>query len=242
MKVGIFDSGIGGLTVLNELIKKYPNNQYCYFGDTANIPYGNKDKQQLEKLANYIIKFLLTKEVDMIIIACGTVSSTIYSELINKYSIPICDVITPTIDYINKSDIGTIGLIATPATVNSKVFENNISKSIVSRQCPMFVPLIESDKVDSEEMNNALHEYLNCFKDSEALILGCTHYPILSDKINDLLPQIKLINMGIILANNLKLDNNSFPKVELYFSKIDNILTNNINHIINCEYEINEVN
>lgn len=240
MKIGIFDSGIGGLTVLKELNRKYPNNQYYYFGDNANMPYGNKSKEQLEILVDRIINFLLSKNVDIIIIACGTVSSTLYHELTIKYTLPIYDCITPTINYINKSKYNKIGLIATTTTINSKVFEKQICKPIVSQECPLFVPLIESGNINSEEMDKAIKKYLQSFKDIDALILGCTHYPLLTEKIKTILPKAKLINMGTVLTNSLKLENKK-SEVRLYFSKVDHTLIENIEQIIDNNYQLEEV-
>ena len=139
MRIGVFDSGVGGLTVLKEVIKKYPNNQYFYFGDNINVPYGTKTKEELFCLASNIIEFLLTKEVDMIVIACGTVSSNIYSQLVLKYDIPMFNVIDATINYVNNSNLENIGVIATDMTVKSKVFEK-LNKKVISKACPFFVP------------------------------------------------------------------------------------------------------
>ena len=103
MRIGLFDSGVGGLTVLKTLINKYPNNEYIYYGDTLNVPYGNKSKEELLKLSRHNIEFLLSKKVDMIIIACGTVSSNCLTELKKEYRIPIYSIIEPTINYLNNS-------------------------------------------------------------------------------------------------------------------------------------------
>ena len=130
MRVGVFDSGIGGLTVLKNIYKHYPNNEYIYFGDTLNLPYGNKTKEELNNLSSLDIEFLLSKKVDMIIIACGTISSNCIDYLKNKYNIPIYDIISPTINYLNNSNYQNIGVIATNATINSHIFKNNVNKEI----------------------------------------------------------------------------------------------------------------
>ena len=104
MRIGLFDSGIGGLTVLRTLKRKYPLNDYIYYGDTKNLPYGDKSINELKELASNNMEFLLSKNVDMIIIACGTVSSNCLDYLKNKYSVPIISVIEPTINYLNKSN------------------------------------------------------------------------------------------------------------------------------------------
>ena len=103
MRVGIFDSGIGGLTVLKTFIDKYPNNEYIYYGDTFNLPYGNKTKKELLKLSDKDVSFLINKNIDIIIIACGTVSSNCLDYLKDKYNIPIYDIISPTLEYLNNN-------------------------------------------------------------------------------------------------------------------------------------------
>ena len=108
MRVGVFDSGIGGLTVLKTLIDKYPKNDYIYYGDTLNLPYGSKTKEELLELSKNDVEFLLSKNVDIIIIACGTVSSNCLTYLKDNYSIPIYDIISPTIKYLNKLNINNL--------------------------------------------------------------------------------------------------------------------------------------
>lgn len=169
MRIGIFDSGIGGLTVLKELIK-YPN-EYYYCGDNINIPYGTKSIEELKLLSCKIIDFLLTKNVDLIIIACGTISTNILEYLKNKYNIPIYDIISPVLDIID--DDTTV--LATPMTVRSNKFVNAIA-------CPLLVPLVEKN----EDCTEVLKKYLSQVRTNK-IVLGCTHYPILTDKIKKLI-------------------------------------------------------
>lgn len=236
MKIGIFDSGIGGLTVLAELIKKYPNNKYYYFGDNINAPYGTKSKEELLKLSNKIINFLNKKEVDLIIVACGTISSNVFDKL--PKDTKIYDVISPTIDYINNSNYETIGLIGTNMTIKSKTFEKRINKKIIARSCNDFVPYIENE----QSLTDIIPKYMNIFKDKvDVLILGCTHYPIIEKELNDYLDsKIPLINMGTILADSLKLDNKE-KQIRLYFSKVNHTLISNIDKIIKEKYYLEEV-
>lgn len=232
MRVGLFDSGIGGLTVLKKLVSKYPNCEYVYFGDTENMPYGNKTKEELEELSTNIINFLISNKVDIIIIACGTVSSNLGSILKEKYSIPIIDIITPTIKYINNSDYNKIGVLATNSTVSSKVFSGKLNKDVKEISCPEFVPLIENNK--EKELNKYISTYVENLKDRDLIILGCTHYPIIKDKINQYLnDKIKLLDMSDCLT--ITPENLVQIKIDLYFSKIDNVLLNNINKILNLE-------
>lgn len=236
MKIGIFDSGIGGLTVLAELIKKYPNNKYYYFGDNINAPYGTKSKEELLKLSNKIINFLNKKDVDLIIVACGTISSNVFDKL--PKDTKIYDVISPTIDYINNSNYENIGLIGTNMTIKSKTFEKRINKKIIARSCNDFVPYIENE----QSLTDIIPKYMNIFKDKvDVLILGCTHYPIIEKELNDYLDsKIPLINMGTILADSLKLDNKE-KQIRLYFSKVNHTLISNIDKIIKEKYYLEEV-
>ena len=233
MKIGIFDSGIGGLNVLKELISKYPNNHYLYYGDTINLPYGNKSKSELLKLSKNIIHFFEEKEVDLIIIACGTISSNCYYDLLKETKIPLYDIISPTINYIDKTNYQKIGLIGTTRTIESKLFDKKINKEVVSKDTPSFVPIIENNDINSNEEH--IRKELSIFKNkADCLILGCTHYPLLNDVITKYL-DIPLINMGICLLKELSLLNKNIDnelKIDLYFSLLNNTIKNNINNII----------
>ena len=217
MRVGIFDSGMGGLTVLKCLIDKYPNNHYIYFGDTKNLPYGSKSKEDLMKLSSNIIKFLIEKKVDVVIIACGTISSTCYLELKKIFNIPMYDILSPTIEYLNKNKLLNTAVIATTNTIKSGIFNSVVDNQI---ECPLFVPLIEDGKINTDEMKNAIEEYLSA-KKIDNLVFGCTHYPFLKEKIKEYLGNINYINMGEVLANKIKLDD-EYYELELYFSKLNN--------------------
>lgn len=228
MRVGLFDSGIGGLTVLKELRRKYPQNDYIYYGDTLNVPYGNKTKEELLNLARNNINFLLNKKVDIIIIACGTVSSNCLTELKKEFSIPIVSIIDPTIDYLNNSKYNNIGIIATHATINSHIFKNKTNKKVYEIETPKLVPIIESN--DYSNLDTVLHEYLDLYKDKiEVLVLGCTHYPLITEYIEKVLNKnIKIINM----AELLKISNEGNSSIDIHFSKMDSILEENIKRIL----------
>ena len=234
MRIGIFDSGLGGINVLSCLIKKYPNNEYIYFGDTKNLPYGDKTKDELIKLASDAIDFLLTKNVDLIIIACGTISSNCYNELKEKYSVPIYDIISPTIKYLENCNLDRIGVIGTSKTIESGIF-NLDNKKIFMKATPSLVPIIENNKV-GENFNNIIAD-LFPFKDYDLLVLGCTHYPILKKIIEDNL-NTKTLDMGEVLVNSIKLENNSKYNCELYFSLISVKLITNIDNILGTNYKI----
>lgn len=233
MKIGIFDSGIGGLTVLKNLYKHYPNNEYIYYGDTINLPYGNRTKKELQELSSNDIEFLLSKNVDVIFIACGTVSSNCIDYLKNKYNIPIYDIISPTIRYLNTSSYQNIGIIATNATIDSHVFKNNVNKNLYEIKTPEFVPMIENN--DTEYLINTIDNYLNEYKNKiDILVLGCTHYPLIKDSLNTYFNnQIPLLDMSELLLDKLK-DNNT-SSINIYYSKLNDTIINNTKKILDID-------
>ena len=235
MRIGLFDSGVGGLTVLKTLLKKYPNNEYIYYGDTLNLPYGTKSKEELLKLARDNVDFLIDKKVDLIIIACGTVSSNCLNELKESYNIPIMSIVDDVINYLNNSNYNNIGVIATNATINSHIFKNNINKNVYEIATPKLVPLIENNNLDS--IKDILHSYLDDYLGKlDVLVLGCTHYPIISNYIKSITDNIELIDMSeFISINNDDISN----KIEIYFSKLDDTIKNNTKSILgNNSYNI----
>ncbi len=234
MKIGLFDSGIGGLTVLKELIKIHPHHHYIYYGDNLNMPYGNKSREELFVLANNNVQFLLNKKVDLIIIACGTVSSNFGSYLKKQYHFPIYDIITPTIEYLNQNNYEDLGLIATRATVKTQTFSKKINK-IKEQECPSFVSLIENNQIKTKLCEQELNKYLSPLKEVKikTLILGCTHYPLLDKEIlNFFDSQIELLNMGTILANNLNFSKETNYQLELYFSNPNKQILKNVKDIM----------
>lgn len=242
MKIGMFDSGLGGLTVLKEFVKKYPNNIYIYYGDTKNIPYGDKTKQELIKLIREIITFFEKEKVDMIIIACGTISSMCLNEIRQMTNILIYDVISPTIEYLQKTNQNKIGIFATNVTINSHVFKTSLkNKKILEIATQEFVPMIENNKIDL----NIIKKYCNQISSCDVLVLGCTHYPLLEQKLKKYLPDVLIINMAIPLLNKVKLFNDSnlsreivSNEIVLYFTKKSDTLLQNINNVLDFPYKI----
>ena len=234
MRVGIFDSGIGGINVLSTLVKEYPNNEYIFYGDTKNLPYGDKTCEELFFLASKAIDFLLTKNVDIIIIACGTISSTCYDLLKSKYDIPIYDIISPTINYLKKSKYNSIGVIATRRTIESNIFDIK-NKNVLMRATPRFVPIIENGQIDEceDEIINELKDFKKC----DVLVLGCTHYPALKSIIEKKL-NIRTIDMGKCLLKTLNIKNSDKKNIELYFTLLSPSLIINIDKILNNKYNI----
>ena len=226
MRIGIFDSGLGGITVLKNLLDRYYDNEYIYYGDTKNVPYGNKSIEELKRLSSNIIEFLIDKKVDMIIIACGTVSSNISDYLKEKYDIKIVDIVSPTIKYLNESNYNKIGVIATHNTINSRIFSKNINKDVKEVECPLFVPMIESNNY--EKLDECLDLYLSNLKDRDVIVLGCTHYPVIKNQIQDYLKNSNIINM----ADNISISNDGKNNVELYFTYINDTIKDNIKSIM----------
>lgn len=233
MRIGVFDSGIGGLTVLKTLINKYPKNDYIYYGDTLNLPYGSKTKKELQELSKNDVEFLLSKNVDIIIIACGTVSSNCLEYLKKNYSIPIYDIISPTIKYLNDSSYSKIGIIATERTIDSHIFKNNLKKKLYEIKTPKLVPLIENN--DLENINTILDEYLKEYQNKiDILVLGCTHYPIIKEHINNYFDnKTAILDMSYPLLEKLTEDSSS--SINIYFSKLNNTIKENTKRILNLE-------
>ena len=233
MRVGIFDSGIGGLTVLKRMYNMYPNNEYIYLGDTLNLPYGNKSKEELCELAINDIDFLIDNGAEIIIIACGTVSSNCIDYLKNKYKLPIYDIISPVIRYLNNSDYSNIGVIATNATIDSGVFRNNVSKNIYEIKTPDFVPLIEDNKFN--ELDNSIDNYLSWYRDKiDLLVLGCTHYPIIRDNIEKYFGNnTRVLDMSELLLDVISDGNNS--DIAIYYSKLSNNVIENTKKIMGID-------
>ena len=227
MTIGVFDSGIGGLTVLKALIKKHPNNHYIYYGDNKNLPYGDKSPEELLNLSSKIIDYFIKRKVDLIIIACGTISSTVYPILKEKYDIPLIDIISPTLHYF-KNRKGNFLVLATSNTINSHIFKQNIP-SIIEVACPDFVPIIEDSILDTIKLNEAINKYLLNNK-PDGIILGCTHYPLIKSYLEEYLP-IKYYDMGEILSDNLTIKDSKY-KLEIYFSNPDSNLEKKVKNII----------
>ncbi len=221
MVLGVFDSGLGGLSVLKEILNNNSYDRIVYFGDTKRVPYGDRDVDTLRRFAKEDIAFLRSKGVDEIVVACGTISSTVLDEIKGDYDFRIEGIIDALVKgAVSASKNHKIGVIATSATINTHVFKKRID-GILEVACPKFVPLIESDNIDSEQMDEALDEYLLPLKKEgiDTLILGCTHYPLLTEKINAYFDnKVTLINSGVILSKELFNGNKKEPVVEFYAS------------------------
>ncbi|MDP3143310.1 MAG: glutamate racemase [Candidatus Omnitrophota bacterium] len=185
--IGIFDSGVGGLTVFKELVKQLPHEDVVYFGDTARVPYGTKSKETIIRFSLENILFLLQKDVKIIVVACNTSSSLALPTLKRHFKKPIIGVISPGAkEAVYATRNKRVGVIATSATVNSKAYAYEIKKldpsvEVVSKACPLFVPLAEEGWLKEKVAFEIAKKYLAPIKKAkvDTLILGCTHYPLL---------------------------------------------------------------
>ena len=215
--IGFFDSGIGGLTSIPYIMENLPQEQIIFFGDTARTPYGSKNIDTIRQFSLQISHFLVKKNVKMIVIACNTASAASLDILRSEFpDIPVIGVISPTAKVISKvcSEKEHIGVIATKATVKTEAYEKKIKKynpelQVYSKACPAFVPLIEEGLIDNRIMYLTVKYYLDDFiKDNhiDSLVLGCTHYPLLKDIIEELYPHVKIINSSEEVANAVEIE------------------------------------
>lgn len=213
--LGIFDSGLGGLTVLREVLKANRYDRIVYFGDTGRVPYGTRSREIIEKYAMQDVRFLLSKNIDEIIVACGTVSANALDSLKATFSQPITGVIDVSATAaVRETKNGRIGVIGTKATIQSQVYPQKIRALSPQMQtfcvpCPLFVPLVEYGfaRARSEIVDGTCEFYLKSLKDQgiDTLILGCTHYPLLKDPIARYLGDgVTLIDSGVELAEKLQ--------------------------------------
>ncbi len=204
--IGVFDSGVGGLTVVKRLISALPNESIVYFGDTARVPYGSKSNDTVIEYSIQNTKFLLQKNVKTVVVACNTASSIAIDVLKKQFDIPIIGMIEPgSISAISNTRNKKIGVIGTRATINNHAYRNQLHKIdesliVFEKACPLFVPLAEEGWVDHKATYEIADEYLKELKQSDidTLILGCTHYPILSKVIQEVIGKnVKLIDSGV---------------------------------------------
>ncbi|MGQ4005901.1 glutamate racemase [Francisellaceae bacterium CB300] len=198
--IGVFDSGVGGLTVVKSLMDILLNENIIYFGDIARIPYGTKSQATIQKFAAETAKFLIQKDVKAIIIACNTISA-IAKDIVKEIAgnIPVIDVISAGVSLVDNAR--NIGVIATPATINSNAYTDQITqlypKTLVfSQACGLFVSMIEEGFTEGDIVELIVKEYLDYFNDKslDCLILGCTHYPIIKSSIAKVLKNVPLID------------------------------------------------
>jgi glutamate racemase len=193
--IGVFDSGIGGLTVVRELMRQLPSESLIYFGDTARLPYGPKSPDTIQRYSREISAYLLGQGVKAIVIACNTATAHALSVLRDELSVPVIGVAEPGAQAaVSSSKSGRIGVIGTTGTVKSGAYDRAIhaiapAAQVTSRPCPLFVPLVEEGWLDTEPTRLIAREYLTPLHDAhvDAVVLGCTHYPLLKPVIKEVL-------------------------------------------------------
>ncbi len=208
--IGIFDSGLGGLTVVKAIRKALPNESVVYLGDTARVPYGNKSEKLIQEYSLQIADFLINKGAKMIVVACNTASALALDTLIKKIDIPIIGVIEPgAVAAIKTTKNRHVGVIGTIATISSGAYQEALlqqSKDVIveSKECPLFVPLVEEGWLNEKATKLIVHEYLDELKEKsiDTLILGCTHYPLLKPTINQALDgEVTLVDSADVVAD-----------------------------------------
>lgn len=211
--IGVFDSGIGGLTVVREIMRQIPNETIVYFGDTARVPYGSKSKKTIITYSRQIVKFLQNKDVKAIVIACNTASAFALETVAAEISIPIIGVVKPGAKVAAEtSRNGNIGIIGTEGTINSGIYNTFLSKTnpnvkVYGQACPLFVPLVEEGWLDDPITVEIAKRYLSELQsyDIDTLVLGCTHYPLIRHTIGAIVGnKVTLVNPAFETAMALK--------------------------------------
>ncbi|BCJ88511.1 glutamate racemase [Effusibacillus dendaii] len=232
--IGLFDSGVGGLTVVKEMFRQLPQENLVYVGDNARCPYGNRPPEQVRQFTFQIMDFLMQQDVKMIIIACNTATAAALTQASQHYPIPVLGVITPgSRAAISATRTGRIGVIGTEVTVQTGAYAREIHRinprlQVISQACGPFVQLVEDNDLDSPQAEQIVEQYLAPLKEEmmDVLILGCTHYPILSKLIQKVAGKdVQLISSAeetareasLLLADrNLLNDNNLSPVHKFY--------------------------
>jgi len=255
--IGIFDSGVGGLTVLAEIRKNLPNENIVYLGDTKNFPYGSRSKEEIIDFAIQNVEILIKKQVKVIIIACGTATSQAIDKLKEKFEIPIIGIIDPTVQYVDEQKYKEIGVIATEGTIRSGAWEQKLKEKIphikvTNKACPMLATIAEEGKAQSPEGRKVIKEYMVPFKENhiDKIILGCTHYPIYEPIIREELGyEVELINTGVTVSKYLQkylkennLENYEKTKTEkIYLTKPENEFEKIAKNILNENLDIQAI-
>lgn len=257
LPIGVFDSGVGGLTVVKEIMSQLPGERILYFGDTARVPYGNKSKKTVIGYSRQIIRFLLSKQVKAIVVACNTASALAVDAMRREFDVPILDVVRPgakTAAEVTRN--GSIGVIGTEGTIRSGIYNKciynmNPNLNVYGKACPLFVPLVEEGWIYDSVTREVARRYLGEFqgKGVDSIVMGCTHYPLLRNLIRDVVAEVLeeevvLVNPAVETAKELKrlLEENHFlakecemPEHTFYVSDGAEKFRSFANSILPCE-------
>ena len=226
--IGIFDSGIGGLTVVRAVMDRLPGYDIVYFGDTARTPYGTKSSTTVIEYSLQNTDFLIKQGAKLIVMACNTASSVATEAVKQKFDIPIHEVITPAVNYsLDLTRKSVIGVIGTRATISSGIYEKKIKEKnpdakVYSAACPLLVPLVEEGWLKKPETRMIVKKYLHPLKmkQIDTLILGCTHYPLLKSIIQHKIgKRVTIIDSSTAIADEVKLFLSASPKIDHLLSK-----------------------
>ena len=219
-KIGVFDSGIGGLTVAKAIKQELFNVPICYFGDTAHLPYGDKSAELIFRYSKQIIAFLAKENCTHIVVACNSASSVLAKYNFHKYEgIPIINVVDPVVQYLAKNDfIKSLGIIGTRATINSQIYLNKIESAsleidVHAMATPLLAPMIEEGFVTNNISDLVIKNYLSYpdFLEVDALLLACTHYPLIKKQVEQVLPKAQILDNSSLTAEFIAIE---FPELK----------------------------
>ncbi len=244
MKVGIFDSGVGGLTVLKAVRSMFPRLDIVYVGDTARVPYGNRSPQRVVRYSLECARFLMDKGVEVLVVACNTASSYAVDTLKTTLGIPVLGVVEPGVKKAIEETSGRVGVIGTTATIRSGAYQRELIKrgiEVFSKACPLFVPLVEEGLLEGEITRRVVDMYLRELRSSgiDTLILGCTHYPLLKKEIGDYMRGVKIIDSSDAVAQALEsmVRDEGNASTELFFTDESQNLTYLVELILGSKFE-----
>jgi glutamate racemase len=211
MRIGVFDSGVGGLTVLQALRRRMPEQDFVYVGDTARVPYGRKPREMVEQFAREIARFLVLQQVSGIVVACNTASAAALPQLASEIPVPVWGVIDPGVEAARRmSPSGRVGIIATAGTIRAGAYQRKLEAlgmQVWARACPMFVHVVEEGLAESAEAELLARFYLADRPELEALVLACTHYPLLKNVLRRVLgPEVYLVDSAEVTAEAVGAD------------------------------------
>ncbi|KRM14281.1 glutamate racemase [Companilactobacillus nantensis] len=230
--IGVLDSGLGGLTVVKEVIRQLPNENVIFIGDEARMPYGVKTHEQIISYTREMVQYLISKNVKLIIYGCNTATANALTELQTEFTVPMIGVIKPgSQDAVKITKTGKVGIIGTESTVNSQSYNKTIAEinpeiKVLGIAAQKFVAFVEADETNTQAAQDSIKTTLAPFKDSDydTLILGCTHFPMLKTQINNYLPNMTLIDPAVstvgiakkYLSDNNLLTNQKTRSLKLY--------------------------
>ncbi|MCR4326153.1 MAG: glutamate racemase [Candidatus Roizmanbacteria bacterium] len=254
--IGVFDSGVGGLTVLKELIKTLPQEQFIYIGDTARVPYGTRSKEVIVRFARELAQFLLRKNVKCMVVACNTVSATCMQDLAQLVPVPLLGVIIPSVERIIATTKSKhVAVIGTPATIASNAYQQALQArmpeiTIYAKACPLFVPITEEGLEQSDIARLTARHYLSDIPATvDTVHLGCTHYPLLTDAIKQVVGNKHIIDSAqptaeavrrMLEEQSLLVTRNTHTPNQLYMTDLSDRLKNIAVHFLgdaDCDYQ-----